>query len=255
MGKINKKDDKYIDIYWCIWHHPETEFSRMLMDMRPTRLVSDFIKKRALSPKIPIVNNLQPNGYQTCSAYTNLADNMLILNSPINAKVIFNDNGEIQRDFVHNEWFTERISSFNDSFGFEIDLGYMFFTDSDQLNMTITPPYMHKTSHMNDAYILSVKYDISSWFRPIQLIYQTWDNSNKFELTQGEPVAYLSFDTDKKIRLRQFMLNDRLVNQARACMQYKFFQQFTPINNLYNKFRITGMRKAVLAEIQKNLIE
>lgn len=255
MGIINKKNNKeYIDIYWASYGDIESQYNRMLLDVEPKKITADLIKNKAISPKIPNSIDVQPNKYQQCSALHTLANNMFVIKSPISAKIELNNNGEIISNSNHPRWFTERISSLENAFCIDFNQFYLFFTDQEKVNITLTPAYMHKTSYRNEAFLASAKFDISSWLRPIAFIYQMWEESKVFEIKEGDALGYISFDTEKTIRFHQFTINDTILQQVRACVDYKYFKSFTPMKELYQLFTRTRLKNTVIQEIKKNVI-
>jgi hypothetical protein len=251
----NKKESKdYVDIYWSSYGEKNQNFHRMLMDVAPEKMTADLIKNKAISPKIPKVETFQANGYQQCSALHTLSKNMFVIKSPISAKIQFNENGEIIKNTKDSIFFNERASSLKDSFSFDFNFGYLFFTDEENVNITLTPAYIHKTSYRNDAFLAPAKFSISSWLRPVTFIFQMWEESKTFELNQGDAIGYISFDTEKPIRFHQFMVTDDIVDQVSACINYKYFKKFVPMKDLYDLFKRTSLKNVVLKEIKKNVI-
>lgn len=254
MFQKNKNSKDYIDVYWATYGEPENQFHRMMLDISPKKITGDLVKNKAVNPKIPNVHTIEPNGYQQCAALHNLANNMFVLKSPVNASVQINNSGEIIRNPNEPMWFTERISSLENAFSIDFNLAYLFFTDQEKLDMTLTPAYMHKTSYRNDAFLASVKFDISSWFRPVTFIYQMWEELNFFEIKENDALGYISFDTEKPIRFHQFTMSNTILHQVKACVDYKFFKKNTPMNQLYDLFKRTNMRNSIIQEIKKNVI-
>ena len=102
---------------------------------------------------------------------------------------------------------------------------------------------------------MSGSYDISSWFRSYMFTHQLWPGNNVFETEEGDPAVYVSFDTDKKIVFKQFVLTDALFNYSTACVNYKLIKSFAPFSELYYKFKNGNLHKMVIKEIKDNLVE
>ncbi len=242
-----------LEIYWSVWCNPNAASDRVLLDLEPKSLMYDIIKNKPKNTKVPNSNRLQPGNYQSCTALHEFTKNIFILKSPISAKVKVNENGEILHDQETSQLFNERISSLENSFSVDFDMGIIFFS-KESVNITITNPYMHKTSFLNEGYIVSGKYDISKWFRPIPIIYQLWEGNSEIHIEKNSPLAYLSFETEKKIKFTQFLITDKLINYAQSCMNHKVIMPFEPLLRLYQKFEQSGLSRMVIKEIENHII-
>ena len=129
----------------------------------------------------------------------------------------------------------------------------MFFSE-EPLDLTITPPYMHKTKQAQQGFISAVSFDISSWFRPYVLIYQLWEGVDTITIEEDEPIAYLKFNTEKKVVFKPFKLTLELESQTNACLDHKHTKPHQSMEELYDRFHRTGMHKRVLKEIKENVI-
>ena len=176
----NNKKEK-ITVYWSPWSIPERTASMMLIDLKPTPLMLDIQKRRAKNPVIPTSKFFEGGDYQACSALHTFAKNIFILRSPISAEIELDENGTIIKDSVFSNWFIERISSIENSFSVDLDVGWLFFSE-EPLSVEITSPYMHKTAHQDYGFTPAAQMDISSWFRPLLSIFQLWQNVRKIKI-------------------------------------------------------------------------
>jgi hypothetical protein len=247
----NKKEK--ITVYWSPWSMPERAASMMLIDFKPVSLMSDIQKRRAKNPIIPPSNFLQSGNYQSCSALHTFAKNMFILKSPISAEIELDKNGTIIKNSEFSNWFLERISSVENSFSIDLDIGYLFFSE-ETLSAEVTSPYMHKTTYQDYGFFPSAQMDISSWLRPFPVIFQLWENVNKIKIKENEPLFYIKFDTDKEIEFKKFFMTPGIFNKSSACTNHKENFKFQPMEKLYKMFNSNGLRNQVLKEIKENLV-
>jgi hypothetical protein len=251
---MNLKKDT-ITVYWCPDESAFRQNQQVLLDLKPKSLFSELIKNRNL--KIHKNKDFFGGGYQMCPAFEELSHNMYVVKSPFSAKMKLNDDGTIVRPTTdpipYHQWFQERNPSFNNSFALDFSISYMFFCE-EPLEVSLTPPYMHKTTTSNYGFLSSVKWDISSWFRPFIFIYHLWENINEFEVVDNEVLGYLKFHTNKKIEFKEFNMTESLQNQALSCSQHKFIQPWKTMRQLYEVFHKTSMNSRVLKEIKKNLV-
>jgi hypothetical protein len=249
MGKLSNT----LTVYWAPYSNNELPYQLAMLDIVPKSFMSDIQSRKVINKKYPQNRLTGGGGYQACSAMHTAANNLFILKSPISAELTFDKNGTIDRSTKNNNWFTERESSFENSFCFDLECRYIFFSE-EPVNMTFTPPYLHKPKCSEFGAIVPGQMDISSWFSRIPSVFQLWENENKFKINFNEPIAYLKFDTDKKVELKQFKLTNELFNQANACGNLKQVIQFQSMAKLYDRFKKAGMKDAILNEIKRNLI-
>lgn len=253
MNKI-KLLNKSIDIYWSPFAVPNKVYQQTLLDIKPISLLNSIQKRRAKNPIIPNgLRKAQGGNYQSCSALHTLARNTFVVTAPFDVTLYLNSNGVISEGTTHPYWFEERISSIENSFSVDFDMPFIFFSEKN-VDVKITPAYMHNLSYSNTGFVVPGQFDISNWFRPFPIIFQLWEGKQVLNFYKGEPLAYVTFDTDKEINLKQFNLTSDIYNQAVACGEHKLLSPFQTMDQLYNKFNKTGLKKIVLNSIKNNLV-
>lgn len=241
-----------VTVYWSPFSPINRQMNLTLLDLEPVPIYPEIIQRRDPNPIIPNSGRqLNSNGYQSCSAWHTLGKNYYSIPSPFDAHIKLNSNGEILPS-PHYEWFIERVSSMKNSLSLDVDLEYSFFCE-EPLNITLTPPFMHKPSQSDYGFLIPARFDISSWFRPVVLIHQLWENVSEFKVSNGEPLAYIKFETDKKVVLKRFQMTQDIKDIADACLNYKYVRSFEPLDKLYKRFHKVGFHKKLSNEIKKNL--
>jgi hypothetical protein len=244
-----EKDE--IIVYWCPSESVIDQEAMSLLDMKPKPFMSDFLKKRK-KEIVPYIGDKFGSGYHVCTALHELVNNTYIINSPVSVDVSLSDEGYVDRNSFGHNWFKERSQSFNNSLSFDFGVSYALFSE-ESLEVSLTPPYMHKCSQSNTGFLSSVKWDISSWFRPFIFIYHMWDGEKSMSFVENEPIGYFHFHTDKKIVFKEFKMNETITQQLMACTGHKNVVPWQKMNQLYLRFN-RGMKKRVLLEIKKNLV-
>jgi hypothetical protein len=243
-----------IDVYWSPFAIVDKIYQQILLDIEPTSLLSSIQKRRAKNPIIPNgLKTAQGGNYQACSALHTLAKNTFVVVAPFDVTLYLDSNGVISEGTTHPYWFEERISSIENSFSVDFDMPFIFFSEKN-VDVKITPAYMHNLSYANTGFVVPGQFDISNWFRPMPIIFQLWEGKKVLSFSKGEPLAYISFDTDKEINLKQFSLTNDIYNQAIACGEHKLLFRFQTMEQLYNRFNKTGLKKIVLNSIKNNTI-
>jgi len=220
--------------------------------------MKDITKRRLRNPAKPTSNYHDPRSlgdgsYHFCPALQNLADNMFYIPVPFDVDIALNEDGSMQS----HKWlgfFAERGQTMDDAFNLDVDYEFNVFCE-EPLEMTVTPPYLHRTDLYRYGFISAVKWDISKWFRPITPVIQLWPGVRELKLTKDDPLLYVSFDTDRPIVFKQARYTQRMRDIYKACGEHKFYFKFIPLQAMYDKFVNQGLKNDLLREFKENIIK
>ena len=255
MSRKNKKDP--IIIYWAPHARLEREHQQILLDIKPRPIMADIQKRRAKSiVQPPSLQREAPaylNGYWLCAALHTYTENLFTINSPFDVNIELNEHGSIiPADYTG--FFHERASSIEGAFSFDYDLNITLFAE-ESVKVSLLPPFAHKTNQPQSGFMTFANYDLSAWFRPIVFVYQLWEGVRHLKIEKNEPIAYLKFETDRPIIFKEYHLTDRLNNMMDAMAAHKELVPYQSMNDLYDRFHRTGMRKRVMQEVKANLVQ
>ena len=136
-----------------------------------------------------------------------------------------------------------------------VNMFFTFFTEEDGLEMTQKGAFLEDTSFVRDTIVMQGKYDISKWYRPIELSFHLRNGVSGFKIEEGQIVYYLDFDTDKKIKFVRYKTSDKLRELYMMCIKSKEINpKACPMSWYYRFFKKNSMKKRVLKEIKKNLV-
>ena len=107
---------------------------------------------------------------------------------------------------------------------------------------------------MQYASIVPGKLNISRWFRPVMCEFNLWNKGRELVLKEGEPLAYINFQTNESVELVRFSMTDRLKAYALGGADAPKWEPFVPLAKRYKRFMQTRTNRLVLNEIQKNLV-
>jgi hypothetical protein len=248
-------------VYWMPHSRPDFQYRQLLLDNFEFKSVMKDIAARRVKGNPPKPkgtfwkdDDIASGGYHLCTALHNLADNMYYLEAPFNANIKLDSNGSIILEGKPEEpWFRERGQSMFEGFNIDFTAEVSLFCE-EPLDISFTPPYLHKTSQPEQGFIHATKYSISSWFRPIVFIYQLWPGVTSLRLIKGEPMGYVQFHTDRQIIFQQVKMTPEILSIANACLTHKYLQPLQPLKTLYKKFNEKGVRKSLISEIKKNVL-
>jgi hypothetical protein len=125
----------------------------------------------------------------------------------------------------------------------------------EDVDVSFTGPYFHKSEYSRYGSIIPGEFNIGSWFRPYVFEMQTWSNSGEIHLKEYEPLFYAEIKTNKKIVLKQFNLNDKLIAYAKECIKSPIIFPKLPLVDRYAKFKNVSLNTKILKEIKNNLID
>jgi hypothetical protein len=209
-----------------------------------------------IKPLLGYLNSNKPIGspgnYQVCSALREFHSNTFYTTQPFSTSIKFDKDGQVSSP--HLNWFDHRPKSFENSYSFNFDMGWVFFAE-DPVKMYVTPPFMHKTTSSNDGFLASGAFDISKWFRPVNYTYNLFPGHNEMSLTEGDASAYYTFITDKKVIIKNFAMNQELFNTMTTCSSISSLHPFRKLSERYTKFKNGNLDKYVLKNIKQNLID
>ena len=119
----------------------------------------------------------------------------------------------------------------------------------------MTSPYFSEVDYIKYAKLVPGKFNISKWFRPINLEMLLCSNKNYFKIREHEHMVYFSFLTDDKVELKRFELNETLRKISETCSTVSDWWKNVPIIKRYDRFLKTKTNRLVMKEIKKQLVE
>lgn len=188
--------------------------------------------------------------YKICSGAKNLFQNTFVIKSP------FDVDAKITETAIYepNQLISLRVPTYEGAYSIDYDFNWVFFSE-ESVEIVQTPPYMHSTQASEYGILASGSFDISKWFRTINLTYNLHQGVNTFNAKKDEPLCYIDFRTKKRVILKQFELTPDLHSLAFAASDLKEFFPFESLETLYNRFTRSNRHKKVMQEIRKNLLD
>jgi len=194
--------------------------------------------------------------YLRCPASSNTLKNTFSIISPV---------GDISIGFKNNKFGysckeTTPDLSFNNphpiasqkhnSRLIDIHWNLYFFSESD-IELTQYPAYLSKSHLTQNSTLYPGQFNISKWFRPIVPTYYL--NSDIINISRGDDLYYINFNTTKKIKFKNFKFTNTLNEYSLDTTHYKYFNKHQPLNKIYDLFIKNKYNKRILKEIKNNL--
>lgn len=235
-----------LTIYWTIITVPERQTYANLLWSPPSSLLSSL-------PPAHDSTSVFGN-YRLCSGAQDILKHTYVLTHPVTSTVdVKGDFLQPQIQSLDNAWYSDSASLKN-RYRINYDYSWAFFCQ-EPVTMRITPPYMHNTTDKLGGALATGSFDISKWFRPVNLTYMLWENSNSITVTKGDPAVYIEFLTDKKIVLKQFTCNQEVLSTAQQVIESNAFFSLLPLSARYERFLSSNRHKHILKLIKENLLD
>jgi len=112
----------------------------------------------------------------------------------------------------------------------------LMFSDA-PLELEITPPFLHH----GKLFGVAGSFDIGQWFRPLSFSTFCFEDT---VIKKGEPIAYIKFK--EKIDLKEVRWPIDCQQYSSASLNYKFLVQKQSLSKMYQRFKISKLRKSIL---------
>lgn len=235
-----------VTVYWA--NIPDDDLDWAIIFEEPVPLINELALNKNK-------NNLD-NNLLRCPAVIDLIKNTFIIKNPLESYGSFIiEDGMVSREMhsKDNKWVVNRPPSFNNQLLAMYRHPIMFFCE-EEIDIMMTEPYFSKAQHKSWGSIVPGMFNCGSWFRPIQIEFNIWENTKDLHLEQDEPLAYVKFMTNKKIVFKRFAMTDSLISQAKICSSAGRWEPKVPLVKRYKRFKNTKRNKFVIEEIKKNLL-
>jgi len=233
-----------INVYWSVQDELDSENNWNILYNDLESVYYDKSKN---------INKTNKRSFFICPAFKDYSQSSFVVKNPLHSKFLIQNNLPIpQTSSFINSRISHEDSIYNNKC-LVYGLSYYFFSE-ESVSMTLTSPSFHKFDYIKYGSLIPGRYDISSWFRPINLEFNLWDKVDFFEIKKDEPVAYFSFDTTKKIRLIRFSMNKELDRISKTCSSASSWEEKIPLLSRYERFKKSRTDKIVLKNIKQNII-
>lgn len=233
-------------VYWApvFYDKTNTDWNMMYYDLESLH--------ESLRPNM--AKNEPSNNLFYCPAFTNFSRNTFLIKNPIESHYVYEGNTVRvkTKNYLHTDIVHE--PSIKNHMMVEYGLTYVFFTEHD-IKLTLTGPYYSNSEHTKYGALIPGQIKIDSWFRELKLEYTLWPGNNELAFKKDEVLGYVNFDSEEKVKLVRFEMNEKLKSYIKACGSASSWESFVPLVDRYKRFKQTRMNKLVLKEIKNNLVD
>jgi hypothetical protein len=242
-------------VYWSPANFTVTEESWNLLYLEP-ELVNNKLREMSTG---------YARSIKACPA------SKFYLNNLFSLKIPFSDEITLPVDFLNlthmdeGEAFLDtksilaikrvRPSSYVGYSNLSYNLGWLFFCE-EPLVARLTPPTIPPTSPAEGAILSSGEFDVGQWFRPILIDYHIPLTTQSLSFKENDDIAYIKFETSKKVVLKRFLLKETLNNiMSESVFSPVRYGKFKTLSERYEMARRTKVLNIISSEIKKNLVE
>lgn len=241
-----------VTVYWAVVTQKDYGHDRQMMFVEPVSLRKTLFSNRNR-------NNKSRQNFLKCPAVVDVVNNVFVWKSPkktsleidvVDGKLEPNrvyDNGD------HFNWYTEHPPTLENNLLVTLDYHIIFFAEED-VEVLFTSPYFTNAPHLKDGAIVPGKFNVGSWFRPMNAEFNLWNGHNSIGFEQGEDLAYFTFLTDKKVNLKEFRMTPELNGIAMSMVASITWMPHKPLRERYEAFRTRKLRGVILNKIKENLV-
>jgi hypothetical protein len=97
----------------------------------------------------------------------------------------------------------------------------IYFCANESVTLTVMPAFLHKNKFLNNINVIPGEFDISKWFRPCDFAFEIIDDSQELTFKRGDPLYYIKFNTNKKIKFTRMEITPDLIKSAFAFINLK----------------------------------
>ena len=246
-----------IKVYWAsdfgsLWNgqlSQSLEKSHDLLNVRDISSYSPLLKIKELQEIYSKSDVLQQ--YLKCPALINSTKNLFTIKSDLSLNLTSNFQNNINITPLKQDWINNNIivRSHNPTV-MSMAFRYLFFS-KEELEITQYPAFLDNNEFTQNTTLLTGKFDISRWYRPIDATFIL--NNNKLTINRGDNLFYVKFNTTKKVILKNFHLTPLLKSYMLNCTNFKWFKPSSSLQYLYNIFTAKNYNQRILKEIKNNL--
>lgn len=194
----------------------------------------------------------QNASYFRCKSFINETQNLYAFKSPIDMNVAIND-GYVENlgDQTFNIFSTRPGTVLNRKY-LNVGIFYYLFCE-EPLKISLVPPYMHNGGFSKNGFVVPGSFDISSWYRPLTVTVELFENESIFTAKRGDPMFYVNFK--EPVKFVWYEMTSELLEITASTGYFRHVLKNQPLENLYERFANSGVKKRTLKIIKKNIIE
>jgi hypothetical protein len=241
------------NLYWSanIRTNKSSEFLTMPLITLKEHLISQRKDVEEFNEKIMY-------GYLACPAASISLNNIYVVRSGMDMDIKFTETGvsyntkKIKKAKERNAFLQQFVflrSHKKKLVTLDLDLNVFSETPMHAIQMQ---PFLEETEFAKNTGSVVAQFDISKWFRPIQPTFFCYKDEIRIE--EGDALYYLFIADDSKIKIKEFEMDEKLMNYQASNTNIKFFKENQALQYLYDFFTKRKIGEKILKRIKNNLL-
>lgn len=239
------KPKNEVIVYWASVNESDAEKWDILFH-QPDNLLDELFEQR---------DKNNSNNFLRCPANKQFIKNIFVMRNLLETKYEIKETEFIPKGSSFLGIEKPHLPTLKNQPLIELPLDTIFFTEEKDLEMSLTSPFFHYAPHTQFASLVPGRFNINKWFRTMNLEFNVWASSKKFEIGHLEPIAYFNFHTDKNVKLVRFNFTPTLRKIDRVISNSSIWEKMKTLDWRYARFDKSGIRKMIMSEISKNLLD
>jgi hypothetical protein len=245
-----------INVYWSWYNEDENNDWSFLH--KTTENLFSMLSEQRVKPEIDNFFLNSNTNFLSCPAINSKFRNTYVFSNSLETRYSYDFEDNKKEAFAVGDgglnFAIKHVPSIKAGPLFEISSAVILFADK-PLNATFTAPFFHKPGYTNYGSPIPGEFDIGKWFRPYIFEIQMWNKKGEFVLKE-EPMFYVSFPSEEKIKMHRFNFSKTLFGYSKASVgTTNLFGKKQTLLSRYDRFKSVGMREKILTEINKNLVD
>jgi hypothetical protein len=247
------KDDEII-VYWSPLLEGIKDSNRFLNFKTPEPVIKELKK---LGERLEDDGNIN-TAFLMCPSVVYNVKNVFTCSSPLKLTLTLTKERLITPD--HNQdFFDKNIFVRNAKHGFLSSPLFhaVFFTEEPSLVVIQKTAVYSDNEFTRKAGIIEGNMDIGQWLRPFDIAFY-FKEEGTININYEDVLFYIEFLTDKKIIFKRFDATASLLKYSSYCTELKKTRSFslkTYLQECYNFFNRSKLKKLILKEIKDNLMD
>jgi hypothetical protein len=237
-------------IYWCAYSENDTISQFKFNEPKPV-----------LKSINEIYTDLPPaENFKMCPAHREYFKNVFELPFPCDYQLKFTreENGtRVSSDLYDQQFFEEMVLFRSPKHNlYSYNIRYLFFVE-ESLELSMEQAAFSNTEFSNKTMLLSGKFNIGKWFRPLDCAFVVNDGVTNVSIKENDPFSYIRFHTDKKITFKRFYRSDKIKQLHLGLFNARNYRSKTinPLSFFYDIYERIKIKSLLSKEIQANLMD
>lgn len=177
-----------------------------------------WIEPKPAFPEVAVARN--GKDHVRCSAVREYMKNVFVIRAPVDYTLHIDAEGRCSTSDHTKEFFDATVTPRSLGSGprtLSLEWMYLFYAN-ESVVIEALPPMFEHGALTSDIRPIPGCFDIGKWIRPVAFAFEVLDGVSEIHIKRGDPLLYVRFATDKKVKLVRVEQDERLTNVVDTCV-------------------------------------